>query len=89
VWSFADATIEELPLDARGRVAWWPEERAEVTLERIIVHVTADLARHAGHADIVRELIDGEIGLNVANPNVPDMDWPEYVAKLTALAERY
>jgi hypothetical protein len=89
VWSFADATIDELPLDARGRVAWWPEDRAEVTLERIIVHVTEDLARHAGHADVVRELIDGSIGLSATNSNVPDMDWPEYVAKLTALAEQY
>jgi hypothetical protein len=90
VWVFADATIDELPLDTLGRVPWWPEERATTTLERIIVHVITDLARHAGHADIVREQIDGAIGLTPANSNLPDeMDWPTYVAKLTALAEQY
>jgi hypothetical protein len=34
VWTFADATIEELPLDALGRVPWWPEDRNPVALER-------------------------------------------------------
>lgn len=85
-----DATIAELPLDSRGRVPWWPLERGEVTLHRVLVHVIEDVARHAGHADILREQIDGAAGLNSANSNVPDdVDWPAYVAKLTALAERY
>ncbi|MEK8228892.1 DinB family protein [Oerskovia sp. M15] len=47
VWAFSDATIDALDLDARGRVAWWPAERDEVTLLQVIVHVTNDLARHA------------------------------------------
>ncbi|GAB7006569.1 DinB family protein [Nocardioides sp. AN3] len=90
VGGYVDATIEELPLDSVGRVPWWPPERGEVTLQRIIVHVTEDVARHAGHADILREQIDGATGLNTRNSNVPDdIDWPAYVAKLTALAERY
>jgi hypothetical protein len=53
----ADATITELPLDAVGRVPWWGV--GTVTLHRVLVHVTAETQRHAGHADIVRELIDG------------------------------
>jgi uncharacterized damage-inducible protein DinB len=61
VWTFADATIEELPLDARGRVPWWREDRNPVTLQRIIVHVIVDLARHVGQADILREEIDGAV----------------------------
>jgi uncharacterized damage-inducible protein DinB len=90
VWAFADATIDELPLDALGRVPWWPEDRNPVSLERIIVHVIVDLARHVGQADIVREGIDGAVGLRVDVSNLPDeQDWPAYVAKLTALAERY
>ena len=88
VWRFADATIGELPLDAPGRVPWWPQEANPVTLERIIVHVLVDLARHAGHADILREGIDGAAGLRAENPNLPEQDWPAYVAKLSALAER-
>ena len=54
------ATIEALTLDSPGRVPWWwPPERQQVTLQQIMVHVTVEIARHAGHADIVRELIDG------------------------------
>jgi hypothetical protein len=34
-------------------------ERAEVNLHRILVHMIAETHRHVGHADIVRELIDG------------------------------
>lgn len=90
VWAFADETIAALPLDARGRVPWWPADRAEVTLQRTIIHVTTDLGRHAGQADVVREQIDGAVGLLPAKTNIPDAtDWPAYVADLTALADRY
>jgi hypothetical protein len=60
-WDFSDATINEFALDAVGRVWWWGD--APVTLHQIMVHVTAETQRHAGHADIVRELIDGSAGL--------------------------
>jgi uncharacterized damage-inducible protein DinB len=90
VWVFADETIEQLPLDAPGRVPWWPADRQEVTLQRIIVHVIYDLARHAGHADIMREEYDGAIGWQRENSNLPDaFDWPAYVAKLTEIANRF
>jgi uncharacterized damage-inducible protein DinB len=90
VWSFADATIEDLPLEAVGRVPWWSEDRNTVTLGRVVVHVMADLSRHVGQADILRETIDGQAGLRSEDSNLPEeQDWPEYVAKLTALAERY
>ena len=59
----SDAVIEALPLDAVGHVPWWPPEHSEVTLHRILVHTIAEAHRHAGHADIVRELIDGSAGL--------------------------
>jgi uncharacterized damage-inducible protein DinB len=87
---FADQTIEELSLDALGRVPWWQSGRQEVTLQRIIVHVIYDLARHAGHADIMREQHDMAIGWQRENSNVPyGYDWPAYVAKLTSLADRF
>ncbi len=56
--------IGALPLDAIGHVPHWPAERNEVTLHQMIVRVIADSQRHAGHADIVRELIDGTAGLD-------------------------
>jgi hypothetical protein len=89
VWDFADATLEELPLDVLGRVPWWREERNPVTLQRITLHVIVDLARDVGHADILREEIDGAAGLRAGVSNLPEQqDWPAYVAKLTLLAEQ-
>jgi Protein of unknown function (DUF664) len=87
---FADQTIEQLPLDAPGRVPWWQPGRDVVTLQRIIIHVMCDLTRHAGHADIMRELHDRTIGERRENTNIPDdYDWPGYVTKLTKLADRF
>lgn len=83
----SDATIEALPLDAPGRVPWWPGERGEVTLHRILVHVIAETARHAGHADILRELLDRQIGNGADDPNVPFRDrdrWAAHHARIEA-----
>ena len=80
-WAHSDATIAALPLDAIGHVPWWPAERNEVTLHHIVVRVTADTQRHAGHADIIRELIDGAAGLRDGQDNLPDGDrawWERY-----------
>lgn len=60
-WAFSDETISDLALDAVGNVWWWGDDA--VTLHHVMVHVTADTQRHAGHADIVRELIDGSVGM--------------------------
>lgn len=62
VWGHADVTIDVTPLDTIGTVPWWPEDRRDATLHRILVHMIAETNRHAGHADIVRELIDGAVG---------------------------
>ena len=56
------ATVAALDLDAPGVVAWWPPERRAVTLQQVLVHLVAEIARHAGHADILRELLDGAAG---------------------------
>lgn len=88
----ADATIEALPLEAEGRVAWWPEDRNTVTLGQIIVHMALDEARHAGHADILREQLDGAVGLRSEGNNLPEWDeqrWADYVARLTLIAEAH
>jgi len=71
----ADVTIAELPLATAGQVPWWGG--ADVTLHHVLAHVTAETQRHAGHADIVRELIDGSAGLLPTHDNLPtdDTDW--------------
>ena len=75
-WAHSDATIGALALDAVGHVPWWPQERSEVTLHKILVHMIAETDRHAGQADIVRELIDGAAGLRAATTNAPgDRAW--------------
>ncbi len=61
-WEHSDATINELPLDAPGHVPWWPEPYADTNLFAVIVHVLGESIRHAGHADILREGIDGRTG---------------------------
>ncbi|MGW0804095.1 DinB family protein [Nonomuraea sp. NPDC002799] len=78
-WAHSDATIDALGLDAIGEVPWWPEERRRVTLHRILVHVISETNRHAGHADIVRELLDGAAGLRQDNHNLApgDQTWWE------------
>jgi hypothetical protein len=86
VWVHSDATVEALDLDAAGQVPWWPEERREVTLHRILVHVIAETQRHAGHADIVRELVDGAVRLRESVSNLPDLAWDEYRDKLERVA---
>jgi hypothetical protein len=90
VWAHSDATIEALPLDAIGHVPWWPPERREVTLHRILVHMIAETHRHAGHADIVRELVDGAVGLRVDNDNMAPGDrawWDSYRSRLERVAK--
>lgn len=89
VWAHSDATIDELGLDAAGQVPWWSPDRRDVTLHQILVHVIAETNRHAGHADIVRELVDGAVGLRADNPNLPPRDdswWTEYRDRLERAA---
>ena len=87
----ADATIGALSLGARGQVPWWGDRGREVTLRRILVHMIAETDRHAGHADIVRELIDGTAGLAQGNDNMAPGDqawWQDYRERLEAAARQ-
>jgi Protein of unknown function (DUF664) len=89
VWAHADVTIDTLALDAVGHVPHWPPERNEVTLHQILVHMIAETDRHAGHADIVRELIDGKAGLRADNDNMAPGDaawWAAYRDRLEQVA---
>jgi hypothetical protein len=60
-WTHADATIGELALDAPGHVPWWSSP--DVKLFNVMIHVLQETTRHAGHADILREQLDGRTGL--------------------------
>lgn len=58
----SDATIGALGIDAPGHVPWWP--RPDVKLFNVMVHVLTETTRHAGHADILREQLDGTVGMD-------------------------
>jgi hypothetical protein len=73
-WAHSDATIDALPLDAIGHVPWWPADQNQVTLHHVLVRMATETSRHAGHADLVRELIDGALGLTATRPNLPPGD---------------
>jgi uncharacterized damage-inducible protein DinB len=91
-WQHSDRTIEELPLDAPAVVPWWAPERRNTDLRTVLVHVIAETARHVGQMDIVRETIDGQIGMNEIYPNLPgfgDQDWKDYVQRLRDLADTF
>ena len=83
----ADGVIAALNLEAPGSVAHWPEDRRDTTLGVLLIRMVAETAQHAGHADIIRELIDGKGG--------PDQDvidgatWREYTARVQAAAEAF
>lgn len=77
-WVHGDATIAALDLDTPGTVPHWRPDRARVTLGRILTHLVAETHRHAGHADILRELIDGEVGMRPDSAGLPERaqdDW--------------
>jgi hypothetical protein len=76
-WQHSDESLATIPLDAPAGVAWWPEERRETTFGHLVARVLAETAQHAGHCDIVRELIDGPAG--------PE----EYLEHIRAAAETF
>jgi len=90
VQAHSDATIGELPLAACGTVPWWPEERRHPTLHTLLVHTIQETARHAGHADIIRESIDGAAGLREGVSNMPAAAgaaaWKQHYDKLDQIA---
>ena len=79
----ADRTIEELDLDATGR----HPAGVTVSLRWMLLNVIIDTARHTGHADILREQIDGSTGSHrpVQGLKHPPKDaelWGKYSARV-------
>ena len=89
-WAHSDATIEALPLDSRVTVAWWPDGHRDPTLSTLLVHMIQETARHAGHADIIRESIDGAAGVGEGGSDLPAESgaaaWKQHYAKLEDMA---
>jgi hypothetical protein len=72
VWAHSDVTITGLGIGAPGHVPWWP--RPDVTLFKILVHLLTETNRHAGHADILREQVDGAVGVDAESTTTREQD---------------
>ncbi|WP_067126411.1 DinB family protein [Microtetraspora malaysiensis] len=89
-WKHSDATIQALGLDTVGHVEWWAPEYGKATLHRVLVHIIAETHRHIGHADIVRELIDGVVGTREGDGGIASGDqarWEDYRNRLERVAQ--
>ena len=53
------ATLPDLDLSHQLPEAPWFEPGARWSARRVLLHVIAETAQHAGHADIIRESLDG------------------------------
>ena len=87
-WAHGDESVRTLGLDAPAKVPWWPEERKETTVAYVLVHLLAETAHHAGHADIIREAIDGRGG-NDHDELGGEEWWNAFVAKIQAAADAH
>lgn len=87
-WRHSDGSVRELGLAAPAHVDWWPEERRDTTLGHLLVRVATETAQHAGHADIIREMIDGTSGRD--HDAVGDAAWWEaHLARVQAAADTF
>ena len=61
--AFAEQFVEEAKdLDIRGSYDQGPENRGTIELREVMLHMIEEYARHCGHADLLRERIDGRVG---------------------------
>jgi uncharacterized damage-inducible protein DinB len=58
-------------------VPWYPDDLDAWSVRWVLMHVATETARHAGHADIVREAIDGATAfpLMAAAEGWPETPW--------------
>jgi hypothetical protein len=82
----AAQTIDELDLDTTGK----HHSGVTVSLRWMILNVLQDTTRHAGHADVVREMIDGRVGMYPRDPMVTDDEehLRMYLARMTGELDR-
>lgn len=87
--AFAEAALDNLELASPAVIPWWSIHRHS-TVEHLIVHMIAETSRHAGQLDIVRELLDGQVGLREQALNLPSYSsaqWKEQYSHLQQLSQ--
>lgn len=84
----ADRTVAEFELDTLGSVAHWEPDQRDTTLGALLIWMVWETAQHAGHADLVRELIDGTAGAD-HDQILTDPGWQAYLARVQAAANAF
>jgi len=72
----AEASLDT-PVPVPHDVPWFPQDIEHWSVRWVALHLIEELTRHAGHADIIRESLDGATmyELMAANEEWPESDW--------------
>ncbi|WP_405070165.1 DinB family protein [Kribbella sp. NBC_01510] len=89
VGAHSDRTVTELDLDSPGRVEHWADGHRETTLGVLLIRMVAETAQHAGHADIIREQIDGRLGDDEATVGADAVFWRHRRNRVQEAADHY
>lgn len=85
----SDRTITELDLDSPGHVEHWADGHRETTLGVLLIRMVAETAQHVGHADIIREQIDGRLGDDEATVDADAIFWRDRRSRVQEAADHY
>jgi len=83
----ADQTISSGTLESPATVAHWRPAKRHTTLGLLLIHLLAETSGHSGHADILREMIDGRAGQGSDHKTAAE--WADYVAQIQAAADTF
>lgn len=64
----------DAPVPVPSDAPWWPRDVEAWDVRWAVLHLIEEVAHHAGHADIIRESIDGATMYELL---AADQDWPE------------
>ncbi|MFF1816416.1 DinB family protein [Kribbella sp. NPDC058245] len=82
-----DESIAQFDLDTPAEVPHWGEDQRRTTFGALLVRMVDETAHHAGHADIIRELIDGQGGSDAGM--LDEAGWSEYYTTIQRAAETF
>jgi hypothetical protein len=68
------AAVESMDELIPQPTAPWAPDRVWWTVRRVCLHLLRELAHHCGHADIIREALDGQSTMAAISG---DLEWPE------------
>ena len=88
IWQNSDASIDALPLHTEAYVHWWKEGKCHPSFGNLITRVVAETAQHAGHAEVLREDLDGQGGRD-RGAFGDEAAWTAYVARIQEAADPF